>query len=174
MFLYNSRDFSREFFYLVYMRKRIISLVDFFYPPFRKMFPLQTFRYAVCGGSNMVLDIILFYVSFNYILHQRDLNLGFITLKPYNAALFMAFCITFPLGFLLSKYVVFDGSYLKGYVQLLRYVLIVGINLILNYVILNVLVQYMHFYPTVARIFAVAIIVTFSYLSQKHFTFKQR
>lgn len=102
------------------------------------------------------------------------LNLGFITLKPYNAALFMAFFITFPLGFFLSKYIVFNGSYLKGHVQLFRYVLIVGINLILNYVILNVLVQYMHFYPTVARIFAVAIIVTFSYLSQKHFTFKQR
>lgn len=122
----------------------------------------------------MVLDIVLFYISFNYILHKQMLNLGFITLKPYNAALFMAFFITFPLGFFLSKYIVFNGSYLKGHVQLFRYVLIVGINLILNYVILNVLVQYMHFYPTVARIFAVAIIVTFSYLSQKHFTFKQR
>ena len=155
------------------MRERIISLVDFFYPPFKKLFPLQTFRYAVCGGGNMVLDIVLFYISFNYILHKQMLDLGFITLKPYNAALFMAFCITFPLGFFLSKYIVFNGSYLKGRVQLFRYVLIVGINLILNYVILNVLVQSMHFYPTVARIFAVAIIVTFSYLSQKHFTFKQ-
>ena len=154
------------------MRKRIIRVIDFFYAPFKRIMPLQTFRYAVCGGSNMVLDITLFYISFNYILHQQILDLGFVSLKAYNAALIMAFCITFPLGFLLNKYIVFNASYLRSYVQLFRYGLIVAVNLLLNYAILNVLVQYMHFYPTIAKIFATAIIVTFSYLSQKHFTFK--
>ncbi len=134
--------------------------------------PLQTFRYGVCGGSNMLLDIFLFYISFNFILHKQIFNLGFIALKPYNAALIMAFCITFPLGFLLSKYVVFNSSYLRSHVQFFRYILIVAVNLFLNYAIINVSVQYMHFYPTIAKIFATAIIVTFSYLSQKHFTFK--
>lgn len=84
----------------------------------------------------------------------------------------MAFCITFPLGFLLSKYIVFNSSYLRGHVQLFRYVLIVAINLFLNYAIINVMVQYFHFYPTISKIFATIIIVTFSFLSQKHFTFK--
>jgi putative flippase GtrA len=136
------------------------------------MMPLQTFRYAVCGGGNMLLDITLFYISFNFILHKQILDLGIISFKPYNAALCLAFCITFPVGFLLNKYIVFNSSYLRSHVQLLRYVLIVAINLVLNYVILNVLVQYMHFFPTVAKIFATALIVMFSYLSQKHFTFK--
>lgn len=154
------------------MRKRIINFIDFFYPPFKKMISLQTFRYAVCGGTNMILDIFLFYISFNFILHKRILNLGFISLKPYNAALIMAFCITFPLGFLLNKYIVFNTSYLRGGVQLFRYVLIVGINLFLNYALINVMVQYLHFYPTISKIFATVIIVTFSFLSQKHFTFK--
>ena len=154
------------------MRKKIIDFIDFFYPPFRKMMPVQTFRYAVCGGSNMLLDIFLFYISFNFILQKQILNLGFFSIKPYNAALCMAFCITFPLGFLLNKYIVFNASYLRSHVQLFRYVLIVIINLILNYVILNVSVQYLHFYPTIAKILATVIIVTFSYLSQKHFTFK--
>ena len=134
--------------------------------------PVQTFRYAVCGGGNMLLDIFLFYISFNFILQKQILNLGFFSIKPYNAALCMAFCITFPLGFLLNKYIVFNASYLRSHVQLFRYVLIVIINLILNYVILNVSVQYLHFYPTIAKILATVIIVTFSYLSQKHFTFK--
>ena len=154
------------------MQKKIISFIDFFYPPFRRMMPLQTFRYAVCGGGNMLLDITLFYISFNFILHKQILNVGFMSFKPYNAALCMAFCITFPVGFLLNKYIVFNSSYLRSHVQLFRYVLIVAINLVLNYVILNVLVQYMHFFPTVAKIFATALIVMFSYLSQKHFTFK--
>lgn len=155
------------------MRQKIINFIDFFYPPFKRILPLQTFRYAVCGCSNMLLDLILFYISFHYILRETILDLGFVVLKPYNAALIMAFIITFPTGFLLNKYIVFKGSYLRSYVQLVRYMLIVAVNLFLNYAILNVLVQYMHFYPTIAKGFAIVIIVTFSYLSQKHFTFRQ-
>jgi putative flippase GtrA len=136
------------------------------------MIPLQTFRYAVCGGSNMLLDIFLFYISFNFILQKQILHLGFISLKPYNAALAMSFCITFPLGFLLNKYIVFNTSYLRGGVQLFRYVLIVAINLFLNYAIINLMVQYLHFFPTISKIFATAIIVIFSFLSQKNFTFR--
>lgn len=154
------------------MRKKIIAFINFFYPPFKKIMPLQTFRYAVCGGSNMLLDIFLFYISFHFILNKQIVHLGFIALKPYNAALCMAFCITFPLGFLLNKYIVFNTSYLRGHVQLFRYMLIVAVNLLLNYIILNFLIQYLHFFPTVAKIFATVIIVTFSFLSQKHFTFR--
>ena len=157
------------------IRNTIITVIDFFYlPPFKKIMPLQTFRYAACGGSNMMLDILLFYVSFHYILHEHLLNLGFVTLKPYNAALGMAFCISCPIGFLLSKYIVFNSSDLRGRIQLFRYILVVAINLLLNYSFLNIMIEMMHFYPTVARIFATAIIVTFSYLSQKHFTFRER
>jgi len=154
------------------MRKKIIAFIDFFYPPFKNILSPQTFRYAVCGGSNMLLDIFLFYISFNFIFNKKILDLGFVVLKPYNAALCLSFFITFPIGFLLSKFIVFNSSYLRGRVQLVRYVMIVAINLFLNYSIINVLVQYMHFFPTVSKIFATVIIVTFSFLSQKHFTFR--
>ncbi len=134
--------------------------------------PLQTFRYAVCGGSNMIFDIILYFISYNFILHKQILDLGFIAFEPYTAALWMAFIISFPTGFLLSKYVVFNASQLKGKIQLFRYVIIVIVNLVLNYSIIKILVEGMHFYPTIARFFATCFVVTFSYLSQKHFTFK--
>lgn len=156
------------------MRKKIIAFIDFFYPPFKRIMPEQTFRYAVCGGSNMLLDIFLFYISFNFILQKKILHLGFIALKPYNAALGMAFCITFPLGFLLNKYIVFRSSYLRGHIQLFRYLIIVVLNLFLNYILINGMVEYLHFYPTISKIFATIIIVTFSFLSQKHFTFRVR
>lgn len=154
------------------MRKRIIAFIDFFYPLFRRFMPLQTFRYAVCGGSNMILDIFIYFISYNFILHKHILNLGFIAFEPYTAALWMAFAVSFPTGFLLSKYIVFNESQLKGTIQLFRYVLIVMINLTLNYTIIKVLVEAMHFYPTVSRLFATCFVVAFSYLSQKHFTFK--
>lgn len=154
------------------MRQRVINFIDFFYPAFRKFMPLQTFRYAVCGGSNMIFDIILYFISYNFILRKQILNLGFIAFQPYTAALWMAFLISFPTGFLLSKYIVFNASQLKGRIQLFRYILIVSVNLVLNYSIIKVLVEMMHFYPTIARFFATCFVVTFSYLSQKHFTFK--
>ena len=161
-------------FKLVVLKKKLTQLIDFFYPPFKRFMPIQTFRYAVCGGSNMVLDILVYYVSYNFILHKQILNVGVFYFKPHIAALLMSFCISFPVGFLLSKYIVFNTSFLRGRIQLLRYILIVAINLVLNYSFLKVLVEYMGFYPTIARIFAAAFIVTFSYLSQKHFTFKER
>ena len=156
------------------MRKAIKQFIDYFYPPFKTLMPVRTFRYAVCGGGNMLIDIIIYYISYNFILHKQNLDLGFITFKPHIAALWMAFVVTFPLGFLLSKYIVFDKSQLRGRVQLFRYLLIVGVNLILNYAFLKTLVEYLNFYPTIARIFTTCIIVTFSFLSQKHFTFKER
>ena len=156
------------------MRKKIIHFIDLFYPPFKRLMPVSTFRYAVCGGSNMLLDIFIYYISYHYILHQQILDLGFIAFQPHIAALWMAFCISFPVGFLLSKYIVFNKSQLKGSVQLFRYILIVVMNLILNYSFLKVMVEYMDFYPTIAKIFTTGIIVTFSFLSQKHFTFKER
>jgi len=136
--------------------------------------PVRTFRYAVCGGSNMLLDIFIYYISYNFILHKQIFALGFIAFKPHIAALWMAFFISFPVGFLLSKYIVFNTSQLRGRIQLFRYLLIVAVNLILNYAFLKVMVEYMNFYPTVARIFTASIIVTFSFLSQKHFTFRER
>lgn len=136
--------------------------------------PFQTFKYAACGGSNMILDIFIYYISYHYILHEKNLNLGFYAFKPHIAALWMSFCVSFPIGFLLSKYIVFNESYLRGRIQLFRYILIVAVNLLLNYSFLKIMVEYLNFYPTVARIFATAIIVTFSYLSQKHFTFRER
>jgi putative flippase GtrA len=161
------------------LRNRIINLIDWFYPPFKRLMPLQTFRYAACGGSNMILDISIFYISLHYILHQNVLDFGFnigswhAAIQSYTAALLMAFCVTFPLGFILSKYIVFNSSYLKGRVQLFRYMIIVAINLVLNYTLMKILVEYFGFYPTIARIFSIAFIVTFSFLSQKHFTFQQ-
>jgi putative flippase GtrA len=154
------------------MRKKIISFIDIFYPFFKKYMPLQTFRYAVCGGSNILLDIVIYFISYNYILHKQILNLGFIAFEPYTAALWIAFSISFPTGFLLSKYIVFNSSHLSGGIHLLRYILIVAVILVLIYSIIKVLVEFMHFYPTIARFFATCFVVTFSYLSQKHFTFK--
>src|SRR6266404_4924033 len=68
-------------------KKFIISVIDFFYPPFSRVMPLQTFRYAACGGTNTLLDIFMYAVAYNFILHKQDLNLGFIVFKPHIASI---------------------------------------------------------------------------------------
>jgi putative flippase GtrA len=153
-------------------KKEIISLIDFFYPPFRKFLPLQTFRYAVCGGFNTALDIFVYFISYNFILHKQVLDLGIIAFTPYIAAFIISFLISFPTGFMLMRHVVFPGSSLHGRVQLFRYFMLVLICIILNYIFIKLFVEHFHIYPTISKIITTAIVVSFSYLTQKNFTFK--
>ena len=155
------------------VRAFILSFIDLFYPLFRKFMTIQMFRYAACGGGNFLLNVFLYFVSYNFILEKQVLDLDFIAFKPHIAAFFMAFIITFPIGFYLSMYVVFQGSYLRRRVQLLRYFLVALGSVILNYVLIKFFVEYLNFYPTPALITTAGFVILFSYLSQRHFSFRQ-
>ncbi|MBS1947753.1 MAG: GtrA family protein [Bacteroidetes bacterium] len=152
----------------------ITSFIDFFYPPFRKLMPIQTFRYAACGGANTLLDIFVFFISYNFIYHRHILDLGFIAFQPYIAAFITAFCVSFPVGFLLMRHIVFTQSTLHGRVQLFRYFLLVAVCILLNYMFIKFFVEKLGFYPTIAKIITTIIVVSFSYLTQKHYTFKAK
>lgn len=135
---------------------------------------MQTFRYAACGGANVFLDISLYFVFYNFILDKQVLQLGLIAFQPHIAAFLLSFLITFPVGFLLSKYIVWADSIVLWHIQLFRYFLVVLINLVLNYIFIKILVEHLHVYPTVSKLITTVIVITFSYLSQKHFTFKAK
>lgn len=132
----------------------------------------RTFHYAACGGGNTLLSIFLYFIFYNFILKKRVLHLGFIAFKPHIAAFLIAFVITFPIGFVLSKYVVWTESTLKGKIQLFRYFILVMFCVGLNYVFLKFFVEYCHIYPTISQIITTVIVVVFSYVSQKHFSFR--
>ncbi|MDB5030041.1 GtrA family protein [Mucilaginibacter sp.] len=156
------------------VRKGILNIVDFFYPIFKGIFTLQTFRYAACGGANTLLDIILFSISYNLILKKHDLVLGTITLSPHTASLFMALCISLPTGFYLNRYVVFQQSGLRRRSQLLRYATVTFICIGFNYILLKLFVEYLGWYPTPSKIITTLIVTVFSYASQTFFFFKTR
>ena len=150
----------------------IIGIIDFFYPPFKKWMPLQTFRYAACGGGNTLLDILLYSISYNFILQKQVVHTPLGAVSPYIMAILMAFAVSFPTGFFLNRFVVFPGSTLRGRVQLFRYFLLTLTCIGLNYVFIKLFVEQCHIYPTVAKILTTVIVVSFSYLTQKQFTFK--
>ena len=157
--IYNARDF-------------ILPIIDFFYPPFRGFMTQQTFRYAASGAGNTLLGFLLYFISYKYILQEKQLELGFYAFKPHVAALLFSFCITFCIGFFMSKYVVFNDSQMKGRVQLFRYFMICLFNLAINYVLLKILVERAHIYPVLAQVLTTTIVILFSYLAQRHFSFK--
>ena len=154
------------------MKNLILNVIDFFYPLFKRFMPLQTFRYAACGGTNTLLDIFLF----NKFQHSFEkvgvIHIASFAMKPHVAALVAAFCITFPIGFFYSRYVVFTESNVRGRVQLIRYFSLVMACMALNYMFLKFFVEQLNIEPTLSKIFTSVIVVIFSYLSQKHFTFR--
>jgi len=154
------------------IQRFVLTLVDLFYPLFRRVMPLQTFRYAACGGVNTLLDISLFFVSYNFILHKTPVHLPFLTVGAHIAAFLISFSVTFPIGFYLSRYVVFQETTVRKRAQLRKYFTVVSGCLVLNYLFLKLFVDLLHWYPTPAKLVTTIFVVAFSYLSQKNYTFK--
>lgn len=157
---------------LVRLQQEIISLIGNVHKPFKRLVPLDTFTYAVCGASNTAFDIFLYFISYNFILQKQIVDLGFVAISPHIAAFIMAFCITFPTGFLLNKYITFTESKLRGIRQLFRYGLVVLANVGINYVFLKLFVEVFYWYPTPSKIVTTGIAIVFSFFAQKYFTFR--
>ena len=156
------------------LKDGILGIVDLIYPPFQKFMPMQTFRYAACGAGNTMLDIFIYFISYNFILNKQILYTPIGAISPHIAAFLIAFTISFPTGFFLNRFIVFPGSTLRGRIQLFRYFLLVLICILLNYIFLKIFVEHFNIFPTVSKILTTIIVVTFSYLTQKHFTFKSQ
>ncbi len=134
--------------------------------------PEQTFRYAVCGGANTVLGLLIYSICYQYIFKGENFDFGFFAFKPHIASLFVSFVINFIVGFILMKFVVFVSSKLKGRIQLVRYFLSFAFNLVLNYLLLKLFVEILHMNAILSQCITTCIVVILSYLTQKHFSFK--
>ncbi len=154
------------------IRDLVIRIIDWFYFPFLHFIPREVFRYGVTGGLNTILDLTLYFVFYRYILDMQIVDLGFVAISAYIAAFLMVFPITFITGFILAKYVTFNASELKGRIQLFRYGLTVFGAIILNYIFLKIFVEYFGWYATFSKGVTTIIVVIYSYISQRYFSFK--
>lgn len=156
-----------------WIRRRIIQFIDLFYWPFfRKFIPESLFRYIFCGSANVLFDWFLFFVFYNFVFQKQLVHLAMMTFTPYIAAFLCTFPITFVSGFLLSKYISFDGSLIRGRVQLMRYFFVVGGCILINYFGLKLLVGYWNLYPTPSKMIVTLFTTLFSYVMQSKFTFR--
>lgn len=136
------------------------------------MMPLQTFRYAACGGGNTLLGIAVFFVFHEYVFKGKVFHFDFYALEAHTASNIISFTVTLLAGFLLMKYVVFVDSNLKGRIQLFRYTLSSLINLVISTLLLKLFVEVVGMNAIVAQLITTVIVIAIAYLSQKHFTFK--
>lgn len=134
--------------------------------------PLQTYRYAFCGGANAAFGLLTYFIGYRFLFAGRIFDLGFFAFKPHIAALFLSSFITFLIGFLLNRYVVFTSSYLRGRIQLFRYFLSFSFNLVFNYLMLKLFVEILHIEPVLSQVITIVLVIGISYLTQKHFTFR--
>lgn len=152
--------------------KLLIRVVDALYIPiFRRVVSRNIFAYGVCGGANMALDTLWYFLLYHYVVCERFINLGVVVMSPHIAALCLVFPITFFTGFWLNRNVAFRVTHLHSRRQLLRYAFTVVGSILLNYVCMKLLVESFNLWPTPSKILTTIISVAYSYLVARYYTF---
>ena len=153
---------------------RLGRVIDLFYiKPFSILLPHTVFRYAVCGGLNMVLDLLWYFVIYHYIIAQRFIDLDVVVISPHIASLCVVFPITFFTGFWLNRNVAFRATEFGRGWQLFKYALSVVGSLVLNYICMKIFVEVCDVWPTPAKAMTTAVSVVYSYIAGRYFTFKR-
>jgi len=154
------------------LRRFIHAFIEFFYFDFLRIIPLQTFKYLACGGSTAVLDLVIYFVSYQFLFHREPVPVGGIFVGAHIAAFVVSFLISFPYGFFMNKYIVFTTSELRGRVQFFRYGLTVVSCIGLNYLFLKLFVEAFGWYATPSKALTTALVAVYSYFTQQYFSFK--
>jgi putative flippase GtrA len=130
-------------------------------------------RYFFSAGTATIVDVMVYFVTFNFILQKQDIPF----IKPLVitapiASLVISYSCGLMTNFIITKYMVFTDSILRGRHQLMRYILVALVILVLNYLLMKFLIHILHWYPTVSRIFSALSIGVLSFIFHKFYSFK--
>jgi putative flippase GtrA len=139
----------------------------------RFVLSLKAIRYFFSAGMATVVDVVVYYFVFNYVLHQQTLYIGDVfALKAPTVSLICSYTSGLFTNFFITKYFVFHESELAGRWQFVRFLLIAFFVLILNYYFMYFLIQVLGWYPTLSRAFSAVTIGLFSFVAHRSFSFK--
>lgn len=155
------------------LSERIIRVIDWFYVwPVASVLPRQVFRYAVCGGLNVVFGWVCYFLIYNFLLDKELLDFGFVAVSAHVAAMLITFPLTFFAGFWLNRNVAFLRSPIPSGTQLFRYLLSVAGSLAVNYFCLKFFVEACHIWATPSQMLATCVTAVYSFFAAKYFTFR--
>ncbi len=131
----------------------------------------------------MLLNIGINYLCLRFVFTSATMIVGSLSVASSVAAWVIAFCVSFPIGFTLSRYIVFPESNLHGRIQIFRYAMATLTFIILTYVLIKVfdiILENNTFLPgasyalvhTITYTIINVIVAVLSYISQRKFTFK--
>lgn len=155
------------------IRQFIFNFLDIFYPLFKPFFNKQTYHYLACGGGNTVFALFLYYISYHLLFHKQPIDLYIFIIPAHIASMFTTSFITFPIGFFLTKYIVWSDSNLSGKKQLFRHFNFFIFATFINFWLLELFVDLFGWWAMPSQIITTIIIVIFSYLTQKYISFKK-
>ncbi len=154
------------------MKRLLTRLLNLLYIKFvPKFIGRQTFFYAVCGGSNMVLDMVLYAFIYNFVICKRDLIIGEMILPAAIISFLITFPIIFATGLWLAKNITFTNSINSSTRQSYRYFGVTVANIIIKSSGIKILTM-LSVWPSFANASMTVVTVIFSYLMQKYYTFK--
>ena len=139
-----------------------------------------------------MMNIFIFSLCLKFVFTQEKIHLfANVNITADVAAYVVAFCISFPIGFILSRHVVFPESNLHGRIQFFRYILTTATFIFLTYLLIKFFDYLLGFIPhtkdsyevfnfriawvtlhSIAYTCVTIITAVLSYISQRKFTFK--
>lgn len=125
-----------------------------------------------CGGTVVVVDTILFNFLNYFVFKESDVQILGHLYKPHTISQIISFCISFPLGFIFNRYIVFTESQLRGRIQLFRYGLTALASFLLSIFLIKLFFDIFHINAFISKNLTTILVIAFSYFAQQYFSFK--
>ena len=126
---------------------------------FDKFFQIQFFRYCFSGGISAITDLILFFILNELIgIH-------------YLIALTISFVIAVTVNYIMQRKITFRSEYKKKHKQFTIFLSVQIIGLAFNGILMYWLVELLTFWPTLAKLLAIFIVLIYTYSTNTKLTF---
>ena len=161
---------------IIYLRKVISNSIDILPGPLPKLLRNRAFRYLITAGIATVVDVVLFFMISNYILHGQDFIVPVfgknILVRCHTASILPSFSFGLLTNFTLTKVFVFQTSDLRTRVQFFRFIVVAMVTFLANYGFMNILVSGLEFNATISRLVSAITVGVMSFVIHKAFSFK--
>ena len=122
---------------------------------------MQFSLYLIVGGLSFIVEISTFLA-----LHRAAM--------PVILASMASFIVATLANYLLSIMLAFERGRFRRQVEMTRFLIVVLVGLLLNTMVVGIFAYPLAIQPTVAKIAAVPIVLTWNYLGRRRFVFDER